>query len=711
MEIIHGAPSISVIIFCMADWAGKTLGKVLLEDLVARGGMAEVYLGTHESFGQVAVKVMRGLLERDTDQLARFQREAEVIGELRHANIVRMYEYAFVDESPYLVMEYVSGPSLASYLKTLHDRKQRLPIGAVAHLLSGIAAALDYAHAKGMIHRDIKPANVLLRSSTRKIVIDERLPKDVEPILTDFGLVRLLDSTMHTTVGSVSGTPTYMSPEQARGEKVDKRTDIYSLGIMLYEMIAGAVPFQADTTFGMLMKHINEPPPAIKGISSDMQALLDRALSKDPSLRYETAGAMANEFMALFNGQTISPDTLHIAKLARQAAEERKASQPPPPERPSRRWIRIGVEVAVALILAFIIIRFVGPTTATLTATPVPTANPNIPIGRMRFSDSSLVNDRISFLLTNISQPEENTHYEVWLIGDDNQTIRDVGRITFDDSGGGQLVFTDPQQQNLLQYGQIQITREQNDVPVSKPTGEVVYSSIFPSQALVYVRYVELAYDGVPDNLALMQGLYYYSGSYINTPINGDAVNDPAFTSIIQAYENQDEATIRKATEMVINQIVGDASDQYKDYDQDEQVDVYSSDGYGSFPNGDHSGYIQETALHTKNAADATDSTPNIREQSGNIQICIQNMDGWTDQILSLASQLNETPFGPEMKPIIDELSKLGNYLVNGVDTNGNGIIDPIEGECGADKAYEYGRYLADFPIYVGPDRIPPSGK
>jgi len=132
------------------------------------------------------------------------------------------------------------------------------------------------------VHRDIKPANVLLRSQSEVIELGKPLPADVEPILTDFGLVRLLDSTMHTTAGSVSGTPAYMSPEQARGEKVDKRTDIYALGIMLYEMLAGVVPFQADTTFGMLMKHINEPPPPIKGLSSDMNVLIDRALAKDP---------------------------------------------------------------------------------------------------------------------------------------------------------------------------------------------------------------------------------------------------------------------------------------------------------------------------------------------------------------------------------------------------------------------------------------------
>ena len=130
----------------MADWAGKTLGKVHINDLIARGGMAEVYMGTHDSFGRVAVKVMRGLLEQDSDQLARFQREAEVIEDLRHQNIVQMLEYAVENESPYLVMEYIPGPSLATYLKKLQDNQQRLPIGIVAHILQAMASALDYAH-------------------------------------------------------------------------------------------------------------------------------------------------------------------------------------------------------------------------------------------------------------------------------------------------------------------------------------------------------------------------------------------------------------------------------------------------------------------------------------------------------------------------------------------------------------------------------------
>ncbi|MBK9927239.1 MAG: serine/threonine protein kinase [Anaerolineales bacterium] len=347
----------------MADWTGRQLGKVLIKDLIAHGGMAEIYTGIHETQGLIAIKVMRGLLERDVHQLARFKREADVVGELRHPNIVRMIDYVVEGETPCLIMDYIPGPSLAVYLKALHERNQRIPIVTVAQLLRAIASGLDYAHSKGVIHRDIKPANVLLRSRTQEVTLEQPLPLDVEPILTDFGLARLLDSTLHTTTGSVSGTPTYMSPEQSRGEKVDKRTDIYSLGVVLYEMLAGHVPFQSDSTFGMLMRHINDQPPPIKGISADLQALIDRALAKDPSLRYQSAGAMASEFLIMLSGQNISPDTRYFADVARKAVEpsyaQIQAQDPPPQTR--FPWKRIAVEMAIALVIAFIFFSFFCP--------------------------------------------------------------------------------------------------------------------------------------------------------------------------------------------------------------------------------------------------------------------------------------------------------------------------------------------------------------
>jgi hypothetical protein len=174
------------------------------------------------------------------------------------------------------------------------------------------------------------------------------------------------------------------------------------------------------------------------------------------------------------------------------------------------------------------------------------------------------------------------------------------------------------------------------------------------------------------------------------------------------AHENGDEASFRKRNEEVINMIVGSESDQYLDYDEDGQLDTQANE-YGSLPNGDRAGYLEQTALEAQAAAEAPDTTTNIRQQNASLQICVQNMKEWTNQILPLALELQDMPFGAEMKPILDELSILGKALSSGVDANENGTIEPVVGECGAFNAYYYGIYMADFPIFIGPDRIPPT--
>jgi serine/threonine protein kinase len=721
MQIIPGASLLSVIISSMADWAGKTLGKVHIDDLVARGGMAEVYTGTHESFGQVAVKIMRGLLDRDSDQLARFKREAEVVEELRHPNIVQMFDYAVVDETPCIIMEYIPGPSLAAYMKNLHDNKQRLPIGIVGHILTSMASALDYAHSKGMVHRDIKPANVLLRSRSESIELDKSLPLDVEPVLTDFGLVRLLDSTMHTTAGSVSGTPTYMSPEQARGEKVDNRTDIYSFGIMLYEMLAGEVPFQADTTFGMLMKHINEPLPPIKGISKDLQALLDRTLAKDPSLRYESAGDLANEFMALFNGQTISPGTLHIAEIARKAAEASRQgrSQPAEPISRGRSFLRIAVEIVVVLGLGLALVQYLLTRNQSANLTPTPTLNAALPVGKLQFADVGGLVDHFSMSLSsNVPLPPEGQHLEGWLISNNPEIApRNVGKVIFD-SNGGQLDFSYPGGKNILaDFNGIMITLEEGSVEdaasVTQPSENIMYSSIFPAESLTHIRKLLVSDPDTPNEEALIQGLWYYSGQYILLTIKGDDTVDPELISLVQAFEGGDEDSFRKRTEEIINLIVGDQSDLHLDYDQDGEFDQYGGDGYGSLPNGEHAGYLQGTADAAQAAADAVDSTSNIRTKNEILQVCIDNMTDWTNQLLPLALQLVDMPMdSPEMETIVRRMSKLGTSMLDGDDANNNQFIELVSGECGAQDAYEDAAYpMADMDIFIGPDVIPSTGR
>jgi serine/threonine protein kinase/formylglycine-generating enzyme required for sulfatase activity len=279
----------------MPEWLGKTIGKVRIEKWLARGAMAEVYLGTHITLARpVAVKVLHSFIEEEPIPLERFEREARVVAAMRHPNIVQIHDFDTIDGHPYIVMEYLKGPTLAKYLQ--HQRKKRIPHPQVARLLNGLAAALDYAHERGVIHRDIKPDNILLHNKTDEIPLDKTLPEDVEAVVTDFGLVRLVDTSTHTASGAAIGTPAYMSPEQALGAKIDHRTDIYSLGIVLYELLAGHVPFKADNLLALLSMQIDETPLPIPELPVGVQAVLDRALQKNLKDRYQSSLELAIDF-------------------------------------------------------------------------------------------------------------------------------------------------------------------------------------------------------------------------------------------------------------------------------------------------------------------------------------------------------------------------------------------------------------------------------
>ena len=281
----------------MPEWIGKTIGNVRIDKLLARGGMAEVYLGSHLNLDRpVAIKLLHSYIEEEPLLLERFHREAKVVAGLRHPNIVQIFDFDTIDGHPFIVMEYLKGPTLATYLRHLHQRKKRIPPDQVARLLNELSVALDYAHKQGVIHRDIKPGNILLHNKTEDIALDKPLTDDVEAIITDFGLVRIMNTASQTVSGTVSGTPAYMSPEQARGDQTDHRTDIYSLGVVLYEMLAGRVPFEADSTLTVLHMQIHTTPPPITGIPTKVQQVIDRALVKNPDDRYQTSRELAMDY-------------------------------------------------------------------------------------------------------------------------------------------------------------------------------------------------------------------------------------------------------------------------------------------------------------------------------------------------------------------------------------------------------------------------------
>lgn len=350
------------------QWIDSTIGKVRIEKQLAQGGMAEVYLGTHLTLDRpVAVKVLHSFVEADDEIKARFQREARVVAALRHPNIVQIFDFDTADRHPYIVMEYVRGPSLAAYLRKLHENNERMQPAHVARLLSKLASALDHAHEQGVIHRDIKPGNILLHTKTaggsRAMFTDQ-----IEPIITDFGLVRIMHAATQTASGLVTGTPAYISPEQAQGNSIDHRTDIYSLGVVLYEILAGRVPFEAETNWSVIYKHIHEPPPPIAHAQPAIRKVIDRALAKKPDDRYQSCRELAMDYMTAV-GIIAEAATLQFAVPPPTQSLSVDISQPP--AEPRRRF-QLSSRTLIPLIGGFLLLALTTVAISRLLSPTVP---------------------------------------------------------------------------------------------------------------------------------------------------------------------------------------------------------------------------------------------------------------------------------------------------------------------------------------------------
>lgn len=269
--------------------SGKKIGKYVIKEKLGSGGMAEVYKGYQENLDRfVAIKLMHAFLISDQDFLKRFQREARAMASLNHPNIVGVYDFdVYGDNSYYLVMEYVRGGTLKEHLEALAQNGERMPLTEVVKMVAEIADALAYAHRREMVHRDIKPANIMLNEDTERAV------------LTDFGIVKLLgnQAMAYTATGALIGTPAYMSPEQALGKSGDHRVDIYSLGVMLFQMVTGTLPFDAETPLAVVMQHVNTPTPQPNSIIPDipwgLQEVILKAMAKVPEDRFQSAGEFA----------------------------------------------------------------------------------------------------------------------------------------------------------------------------------------------------------------------------------------------------------------------------------------------------------------------------------------------------------------------------------------------------------------------------------
>ena len=274
----------------MSDLSGKTLGHYQIIKSIGQGGMAKIYLAYQPSVGrEVAIKVMSSPLQHDESFVKRFSQEVQVIAHLQHPQIIPVYDFAEQDDLIYIVMAYMRGGTLAERIERAQNG---LPDHETIRLFDLICEGLHYAHEKGILHRDLKPNNILMDENNH-------------PYIADFGLAKLTEGKIELTNTMMTGTAAYMAPEIAQSGKSTKRADIYALGIILFEMLTGRLPFQGETPYKMLSAHIHQPVPNIREFRPDLpesaQAVIEQALAKNPVNRFATAPELANALKQALN--------------------------------------------------------------------------------------------------------------------------------------------------------------------------------------------------------------------------------------------------------------------------------------------------------------------------------------------------------------------------------------------------------------------------
>ncbi|HYF01143.1 MAG TPA: serine/threonine-protein kinase [Planctomycetota bacterium] len=341
---------------------GRVIGHCRLIKRLGRGGMGDVYLGLHQELQKsVAVKILPPDVTRSDELLARFRREAEAAARVDHPNIVEVYDIGCDQGLHYIIMGYVDGRSL----QDLIDERKGLEAREAARIAMEIARGLQAVHADNIIHRDIKPANVLLSNKGEVKIVDFGLAFDAE------------DKTTLTVTGAIMGTPWYLSPEQAEGRRADRRSDLYSLGVVLYILATGERPFTGETHMSVLYKQIHETPQDPRLINSDVPAelaeIILRAMAKKPERRYQTADEFASDLSHFLRGT-------YVRRTGPSAM--------PDPVRKKRRrsalLTTVFVSWIVGLIGAVLATFVVGPTShpavAPASAPPATAVEPDLPV-------------------------------------------------------------------------------------------------------------------------------------------------------------------------------------------------------------------------------------------------------------------------------------------------------------------------------------------
>jgi eukaryotic-like serine/threonine-protein kinase len=316
-------------------------GRFEIVELIGKGGMSSVFKAHDRLLDRiVAIKVLHPHFTEDEEYVERFRREARSVAQLSHPNIVTVIDRGEDEGRQYIVFEYVEGENL----KQLLERTGPMPVRDAVLMALQMARALSFAHGRGLIHRDVKPQNVLLNP-------------DGQAKMTDFGIARSIDVQGVTITGTVLGTSEYIAPEQARGNQVDAQTDVYSLGVVLYELLTGGVPYDGDNFVTVALRHVNEPVPSLLERRPDtpprLALAVERAMAKSPHERYESMDHFVEELEACLD--ELDPVSEEATMIARRPVAQRR--------RPQRRRRRLGVlwpTLAVLAVLAIAALAALG---------------------------------------------------------------------------------------------------------------------------------------------------------------------------------------------------------------------------------------------------------------------------------------------------------------------------------------------------------------
>ena len=689
----------------------KQLGKYKLTEKLGSGGMAQVYKAFQSGVERfVAVKVMHSHLAESADFKQRFQREARAVGQLQHPHIVRVIDFDTEDNHYYMVMEFMQGGTLQNYLDQI---KGKLPLSDAISYMRQLTDALRYAHSYGMIHRDIKPANIMFSDSSHQ-----------HALLTDFGVAHLVDEKGMTVSGMMLGTPAYMSPEMIKGDTVDYRADLYSLGIVFYEMVTGSTPHIGDTPYAVMLKQANEPLRPARELNPDLpeaiNLFLDKALKKNPADRFQSA----EEMLAALNGlQQDGAINLPITPRKKSAESQNKSfatasSKITGGNGPKKSLPLVGTILAIVVIglFSFLLLNFLGkneqndgtisaetptqivailpdeatdtpaPTSTespTETATPVPTRTPAptktpkptlspTPISRFELNQQTAIVSAISLTTSDESSTTQLTldleQVKLPPLGKHYQawlvgTTRTVnlGELTIDDRQ--RVRFDTVVNANIVEdFDQLRISLEEDGTVLDQITGEVVLESSMPADQLKAFR--QSLVSDLPLGLGQLQLAQQHTGFALDAVAAGDM------------------ADVLRHSEHIINIIEGSSGTNFGDWDGNGQTQN-PGDGVG-IPV-----YLGELLDQLK-----VMGRDKMGERAIYVDIISSAYTNSLNQInLARADAISifSADSADEIKPILEQLATTLSLVADGFDSDKNEVIDPIAGEGGLQTAYREG--------------------